>query len=361
MQSAPAPDVALPAVDAAFKLGASLYERRRWDAAAAALLLAARLGDQRSAVMRGVGGCARNLVAAGRRAPGRAMPRERSRGCISAIVCSVTESKLERLRQNLGERLAGEDWELVHIGDAASLAEGYQRGRLRARGDLLIFCHDDIRILSPDFSDRLRAYLAANDLIGVAGTTYSSGPDWAWSGAPHLYCWVSQPHFARQSAEAGNVTMLMGAHGPCVADAQLLDGLFLAMHAAVFDRIGFDAVNFDGFHGYDLDFSYRAHLAGIRTAICMDLCLFHESPGNFDATYRRYAQRFCAKLPQACLALDAPAPRDIPWMPMAATDGIVVQELDWLSHWLQADDADLRAQLRAATAIPRAGANGIPT
>jgi len=37
----------------------------------------------------------------------------------------------------------------VRIPDARSLAEGYNRGLRRARGDLLLFSHDDVRIVTP--------------------------------------------------------------------------------------------------------------------------------------------------------------------------------------------------------------------
>ena len=36
-------------------------------------------------------------------------------------------------------------------------------------------------------------------------------------------------------------------------------------------------VTFDGFHHYDLDFSYSAYRAGFRLAVVNDICIYHAS------------------------------------------------------------------------------------
>ena len=313
-------DWAPRAADVAFKLGYALGRVRRWEAAAQALLLAARLGDARGEVIRGMGECARELVATGHPAPEYPSPTARAPGKISVIVCSISPDKLERLRQNLTERLAGEDWELIPIDDAVSLCEGYNRGVARSSGELLVLCHDDIRILSPDFAAKLRAYLVEYELIGVAGTTHASGPSWGWSGPPHMYCRVSQSCLTPKFKDTGPVTLLMGTHGPVVPGAHLLDGVFLAAHRGLVERIGFDEVTFDKFHFYDLDFSYRAYLAGARTAICLDIALFHESAGDYAQDYWHYADRFREKFPQACSVAEH-GKYSVAWLPMAARRG----------------------------------------
>jgi tetratricopeptide (TPR) repeat protein len=335
-------DWAPRAMEVAFKAGYAFGRLREWRAAAAALLLAQRRGDTRGETARGGGECARELVANGQHAPQYPLPAARAPGRISVVVCSIAPDKLARLRQNLGERLAGEDWELVHIDDATSLCEGYNRGIARAGGELVVMCHDDIRILSPDFAAKLRAYLAAYDLIGVAGTTHVTGPSWGWSGPPHTFCWVSQAFLTAQYRKDGPVTLLMGSRGPVVRDAQMLDGVFLAARRGLLQT-------FDRFHFYDLDFSYRAHLAGAKVAICLDIALFHDSAGNYNEDYWRYADRFRARFPQACSA-PRHARSAIPWIPLATTDAVALEELAWLRHWASRSDAELLDAVRSAAA-----------
>jgi tetratricopeptide (TPR) repeat protein len=211
---------------------------------------------------------------------------------LSVIVCSIDPGKLAALRANLGALLDGTPWELIHIGDAKSLAEGYTRGLQQARGARLVLCHDDIRILAPDFRRRLLAYLERYDLIGVAGSTLCSGPAVFWAGLPHAHGWVAYPD-AR-----GTVPCISSTRGPVVEGAQALDGLFLAARRELFERVAFDAETFDGFHFYDLDLSWHAHRAGARLAICQDLLIEHRSRGEFGQDWQRYAARFLAKYPE---------------------------------------------------------------
>jgi GT2 family glycosyltransferase len=54
-------------------------------------------------------------------------------------------------------------------------------------------------------------------------------------------------------------------------------------------------VTFDGFHGYDLDFSYAAHLAGFSVGISAEIAVIHASGGTFGDAWQRYANRFAEK------------------------------------------------------------------
>jgi hypothetical protein len=72
----------------------------------------------------------------------------------------------------------------------------------------------------------------------------------------------------------------------------VLDGVFIAVHRRVWEKHHFDFKTFDGFHGYDLDFSRRATDAGARFAVPLDLLLLHRSTGRYGGDWRRYAERF---------------------------------------------------------------------
>ena len=89
--------------------------------------------------------------------------------------------------------------------------------------------------------------------------------------------------------------MLYGGEPLVVPDIQALDGVFVAMRREVAENVGFDAVSFDGFHLYDMDFTFRAYLAGHRLAVSRDIVLFHESTGRYDGIWDRYMRRFKEK------------------------------------------------------------------
>ena len=297
-----------------------------WQRSAASLRDAWRADPTLDHAGQGLLECASYLVASGRVAPPQP-DAEQAHGVISVIVCSIDPVRLSRLRTDLEREFADEVWELVHIDDARSLCEGYARGLARARGELVVLCHDDIGILSRRFARRLRERLAQHDLIGVAGSDRLTGPTWFWAGAPHTYSWVCQPH------PSGWLLGLLGNAGPVINGAQALDGLFLAGRRDALLQLGFDAATFDGFHFYDLDLSWRAHRAGLRCAIALDLLLWHASGGDFQASWRGYAERFQRKFPEL-----VPVRPSAPFQPgtlLCANADHVEPIYDWIAHWLR--------------------------
>jgi len=177
---------------------------------------------------------------------------------ISVVVCSVTPAKFAALGANLRSLLRNVPFEIVGVHDAKSLCEGYNRGFARSRGDIAIFCHDDIEILDPLVATKLLQRFADFDVLGVAGTTRLVDMGWASAGQPWIHGLVA--HGTTGPYEIA----LFGAETPVVPAAQALDGLFIAARRDVVAAVGFDEATFDGWHGYDIDFTYCCHLAGHR-------------------------------------------------------------------------------------------------
>jgi len=63
---------------------------------------------------------------------------------ISVVCCSIDPVRAAAIERHY-ERLL----EIVAVGDARSLAEGYNRGVARSSGDIVILSHDDIEFLDP--------------------------------------------------------------------------------------------------------------------------------------------------------------------------------------------------------------------
>ncbi|MGD0138220.1 MAG: glycosyltransferase [Tepidisphaeraceae bacterium] len=208
----------------------------------------------------------------------------------SVIVCSIDSKRFASVKAMYEGVFHGVDWELVGIHDARSLAEGYTRGIAQSKGDKLIFSHDDIDIFSPDAPRRLERHLSNFDIVGIAGTTLLKYAAWAFSGPPYVFGQMAGP------GEAGKVQIrIIGAPFPVIRDIQAIDGVFMAARRSVFPKITFDAATFDGFHLYDLDFSYCAFRAGLRLAVVNDICIYHASGGKFDQTWSHYAEKFYKK------------------------------------------------------------------
>jgi Glycosyltransferase like family/Tetratricopeptide repeat len=255
------------------------------------------------------------------------VPIARNLPLISFITCTITEAKLERLRASLAVAMDSAPWELVPVTDARSLCEGYTRGFTRSRGELVVFCHDDIEVLCDRFSDRLIDAFDGADIFGVAGATKLNGPALGWAGAPFLHGSVTHPE--------GELFFpsLCSSAGPRVEGAQGLDGLFIATRRDVVESIGFDAETFDAFDFYDVDFTYRAWKAGLRLRIQTDLHLLHASRGKFGPRYAFYSERFRAKNMEFA---NAPAYRRANFHQVTLASRDETRRFHtWIGHWLR--------------------------
>ncbi|MDR2366261.1 MAG: glycosyltransferase family protein [Zoogloeaceae bacterium] len=208
----------------------------------------------------------------------------------SVIICSIDAWKFTQARLCYERLLAGWPHEIIGIHDAASLAEGYNRGISRSRGDILIFSHDDILIIDPDFAAKISARMQTWAILGFAGTDRLIADFWFGAGLPHLHGVVAHPggtHF--------KLSVFGVSDWPVIGNIQAVDGMCMIARRETAEATGFDAFTFDGFHLYDLDFSFAAHRAGHEIGVCCDIPVFHASTGDFDRKHQQYAERLLAK------------------------------------------------------------------
>jgi len=226
---------------------------------------------------------------------------------ISVIICSVDSAKYAAVTAHYAKLLAGERYEIIGLHDARSLAEAYNRGAARAAGDIVIFSHDDIEILTPDFAARLKRHLAAHDVVGPCGTSRMTSGHWMGAGWPHLRGLVVH-QYSSGAPDAASVGMYRALVFDTLAEdasggLQGLDGMFIAVRRPVLDTCRFDEERFDGFHLYDLDFTYSACLAGLDVAVFRDISMLHYTSGDapgyqeaFECYYRRFEDKYRDRL-----------------------------------------------------------------
>jgi len=238
---------------------------------------------------------------------------------LSVVLVSVDDARYASV--SVEYERAFSDWphECIRIKGARSMYDGYARGYAQARGEIVIFSHDDIRFAVADFAARLARAMTESDMVGIAGTTRVSGPALLWSGHPYLFGTVTH----KADGEPDYEFSIMSLKGPLIRHAQGLDGVFIAVRRALVERIGFDQERFTGFHFYDLDFSYRAHLAGARISIASDLALIHKSRGPIDSHWLEAQKVFAAKF----AIPDRPPGKDRHWYAVRLPDGDAVSEM----------------------------------
>ena len=160
-----------------------------------------------------------------------------------------------------------------------SLAKVYNSAidlAIQTKKDYIVLCHDDI-IIESDIAYKLPDILRNDfDIVGVAGTTQCKLEEPAlWHimgggfGGGNLHGAVAH----------GNETQKqMTSFGPYPQRVVLIDGVFMAIHRRVFEKIRFDESNPAGFHFYDLDYSLQCYKAGFKVGVS-DIMITHASPG----------------------------------------------------------------------------------
>jgi GT2 family glycosyltransferase len=211
---------------------------------------------------------------------------------ISVIVCSIDDARLGQIERMYRHALKGVEMEFIGVKSPVSLAAGYNDAAARSKGEILLFSHDDLYVLRMGLAATIQKALATYDLLGVAGTTRLVNAKWTSAGPPHLFGQIAHQLQANQPFRVN----IYCAPTRTVGHIQAIDGVFMAARRALWEKNPFDPIAFDGFHLYDIDFSYSAFRAGAKICVCNDISLVHHSIGQFSAdAWKKYAERFMQK------------------------------------------------------------------
>jgi len=157
----------------------------------------------------------------------------------------------------------------------------------------LVLVHDDV-ILENYSESKLDNLFEKFDVIGCAGTTEVKLTQPAlWHlmgggfGSGNLYGAV---------AHGDEDNKHMTAFGKYPKRVVLLDGVFLAIHRRVFEKIRFDEDCPSKWHFYDLDYSMQCHKEGFKLGVG-DILITHNSPGltSFTKEFNEGQQWFLDK------------------------------------------------------------------
>ena len=209
---------------------------------------------------------------------------------LSFVINSIDAEKFASVSQSIERAMAGTPYEIVGIHDARSMCDGYRRGLARSAGDPVVFCHDDIELLMPDLPMRLARHLERFDVFAPVGTRKLVSMSWMDAGAEYVFGAMSGPQ-----PDGSLSTGYFGGDTREIDGIVGLEGVFIVARRAAALAVGWDAETFDGWHGYDTDFSFRAHLAGFRVGVVLDLAIVHASPGRYDESYMQAGERFARK------------------------------------------------------------------
>jgi glycosyltransferase involved in cell wall biosynthesis len=214
---------------------------------------------------------------------------------ISVIVCSKTDPDWLDHQRNIKGTI-GTAYEYIRIDNRDNtygLCSAYNEGVHRAKGDILVFVHEDVFFMEPGWGLVLEKKMVENSsigLIGLAGTQYffKDNRYWCAAGTPFTRGRVIQI--------TNDHKILLTIFSPAKDDAEVVtvDGLFIAIRGSLFSKIAFDADTFDGFHFYDHDISMQVR----KYAKCMvtwDILVKHVYLNDLDDAFYKYGLKFIEK------------------------------------------------------------------
>ncbi len=128
--------------------------------------------------------------------------------------------------------------------------------------EALVLVHDDVQLRDPRLPTTLSEVFADGSvgLVGVIGGT----------GVRDLRWWE---HASVGYAEEVGRTL---DYGRGQHEAEVVDGIFLALPRRAFGLVRFDEGTFTGFHGYDADISCQVAARGLRV-VTADVDLLHHT------------------------------------------------------------------------------------
>jgi len=163
-----------------------------------------------------------------------------------------------------------------------SIAVGYNRLLSMFEGEWVLLLHDDTELLPGARVYADETIRDAPDDLGVVGVV-------GGRGLSSLEWWAAEDTCGRVFQDGGTVAF-SGERGPVDA----VDGLFMLLSPKA-TLLRFDE-DYEGFHGYDCDFSFQARAAGLQVVVA-DIPVKHQTAGGFgnETHWELAAERFGSK------------------------------------------------------------------
>jgi len=158
-----------------------------------------------------------------------------------------------------------------------SLTEAHDYILKNASNDIVVLCHDDIRVKTKKWGKKVIDHFKNSDygIIGVAGTfDYPKSGMW-WENRKTMVGCVNHKHPETNKEYSSKYSSLVGDN---IIPVVSLDGLFMAVDK---NKIKY-SFNTDvkGFHFYDVDFTIGNYLQGVKVGCVTNIRVLHYSIGK---------------------------------------------------------------------------------
>jgi len=194
---------------------------------------------------------------------------------VSIVYCTrqTNPQHKEHLIKSSGLHKHVEVIEIINNGE--SLTHAYNRGLKQAKYDIVVFCHDDLTIETKQWGNKLVKLFDKNPeygIIGVAGSKNMPVSGQWWENRSKMYGRVAHTHEGKTWLSTYSDDL-----GQDLEEVVVVDGVWFAAHKNRIKNTFNETV--EGFHFYDVTFSFENFLKGVKVGVTTVVRVNHQSIG----------------------------------------------------------------------------------
>lgn len=183
------------------------------------------------------------------------------------------------------------------INNGESLTKAYNRALKQASNEVVVFCHDDITIETKQWGNKLLKQFEKNPeygIIGVAGSKYMSSTGRWWDDRKTMYGKVKHTHDGKSW-----LSEYSADQGENLEEVVNVDGVFFAVKKSELanpHKNGPFDEKVEGFHFYDVDFSFYNYVTGTcKVGVTTKIRINHQSIGQTNDQWEENRKIFAEK------------------------------------------------------------------
>lgn len=181
--------------------------------------------------------------------------------------------------------------------DGRSLTEVYNEILEESTNDIVVLCHDDIYFDTKNWVKKLVRHFEKNPhgIIGLAGTSHMPKSGMWWEDRSKMYGIVNHESEGKKWESKYSSSL-----GDKLKDVVVVDGLFICLSKSRIKKRFDETV--EGFHFYDVNFSFQNFLEGVQIGVMFDIRVTHKSIGMTNEKWERnriqFSERYSNELPK---------------------------------------------------------------
>jgi len=172
-----------------------------------------------------------------------------------------------------------------------SLTEVYNKILDQSSNDIIVLMHDDVYFDSKNWAQKILNHFKRSQdygILGLAGTTNMPKSGRWWEDFSKMKGIVNHEHGGKKWE-----SKYSQSKGNQLDDVVLVDGLFIVVNKNNIKKRFNEEIK--GFHFYDVDFSFRNFIEGVKIGVMYDVRVTHKSIGQTNEQWEKNREVFAKK------------------------------------------------------------------